>query len=1027
MNSRAVQEPEAWFACNRGFYNDTQDTKGGLIITFRAHTGSSGYLFNNIGDYSFGIKIEEKGGKAELTATCYGVTHTYSVTLDEWHTVLWAPVNNIFKIDWVDQGFSGSVTSVTSVPLRLCLASTTDIATISKWNTYTGDEATLDSNLVPQSDGRYYDTVNSDYYQFMGDAPDYYTPETDPYRWLTVNPTAGTGTTLVTLTAPEYSGMQNRTTSLRIEGENGSVVYLTVNQSQFVPMFSVYPNTLEFESTGGTKEVDVTSNYEWTAEVPDWVEFDVMSGTSGTTKIQVTVSANTTIDEISGIVNFRSSYGVAGGLQVIQDAFVPTFTINPKKMTFDSTGGTQSATLYTDYYEWMSQDAAVSPNTGSTGETVLTVTMPANTSPFEKNETISFHSTNTPAIKFLGYIDVTQEETYPDAVFDDENMTVPYSAGTVANGITSTVDWTASTIHSFIKIQAVGGEPANTLTGKAGYTAFEVVFEDNMTEEDRTAQVLFYYEEFDQPIVSLFMTQQAFNGSTMFYTSTDNRVIPITGEGWPEVVSNTNENGEGKVVFAAPLTEIPASGFYGAFAQLYLYSVVLPDTVTSIGDGAFSGCSALETVEFNDGLLTIGDSAFYNTSLSGQVTLPDSLETIGIRAFKCYRDNTFTGLTLGTNVKSIGSGATSAIDSVFPETLASIRIATKTPPAISQYTFFGVATGGTLGLLTDVDYSSWLSEDTYYLGYYDWNQNDIGEAYLWIINNDTADTQIAFTKNTSKVNIEYSNDSINWNSDSTITPGQKKYIRGDISASGNESVRLFLSPENNCTIGGSLSAVSVNYPGSIIYKGGRYYKSFFRGSTVTDCQALLLDTNVPDYDPNRGLGFYNNFFRDCINLIIPPEFPPLELKQGCFSYMFRGCTSLTTAPELPYTTLADSCYMGMFEDCTSLTTAPELSVTTLADFCYMEMFNGCTSLTTAPELPATTLANSCYMSMFSGCTSLNYLKMNALENVNDRTVAGMLLDVSPTGTLVIPSAATYSDEDLRKWTGMPDGWTIQRQ
>lgn len=994
MSSRAVQEPEAWFACNRGFYNDIQDTKGGLVITFRAHTGSSGYLFRNKNSYYFGVEIEEKGGMAELTATCCGVTHTYSVALDEWHTVIWAPVNNIFKIDGTDQGFSGSVTSVTAVPLNLCLASTTDIATISKWNTYTDDEAAYDSNLVPQSDSRYYDTVNREYLSCIGPANDYYTPETDPYpdepgpdpgpdtgdtgttEWLTFSPSAGTGTTVVTLTAGNYTGTSERQTSFRIEGANGSVVYLTVNQSQFVPMFSVYPNTLEFESTGGTKEVDVTSNYEWTAEVPDWVEFDVMSGTSGTTKIQVTVSANTTINEISGIVNFRSSYGeVTGGLQVIQDALVPTFTIDVKKMTFNSTGGTQSATLYTDYYEWMSQDAAVSPKNGSTGETVLTVTMPANTTPLEINEDISFHSTNTPAIKFLGNIDVTQEGTYPEAVFDDENMTVPFSAGTVANGITSTVDWTASTIHSFIKIQAVGGEPVDTLTGKAGYTAFEVVFEDNMMEEDRTAQVAFYYEDFSHPIDSLYITQQAFNGSTMLYTSVDDRVIPITGNGWPEVVSNTNENGEGKVVFAAPLTEIPASGFFGSFAQVYLSSVKLPDTVTSIGNGAFSGCAALETVEFNDGLLTIGDSAFYNTSLSGQVTLPDSLETIGIRAFKSYKDNTFTGLILGTNVESIGSGATSVTDSVFPETLAYIKIAAETPPSISQYTFYGVATRGILGYPKGSDYSSWLSEDTYYLGYYDWNQNDIGEEYLWIINNDTADTRITFTNNTHQVNVEYSNDLINWNSDNKITPGQKKYIRGDILglASAYQRVSMILNPNNNCTIGGSLSAVSVNYSGN--YSDNRYYTSFFNDLRVTDCQALLLDTNVSDYDSNRVLGFYMYFFRDCVNLIIPPEFPPLELKSRCFWFMFEGCTSLTTAPELPYTTLVDGCYYGMF----------------------------------------------------SGCTSLNYLKMNALENVNSSTVGNMLRNVSPTGTLVIPSAATYSDEDLREWTYMPSGWTIQRQ
>ncbi len=54
----------------------------------------------------------------------------------------------------------------------------------------------------------------------------------------------------------------------------------------------------------------------------------------------------------------------------------------------------------------------------------------------------------------------------------------------------------------------------------------------------------------------------------------------------------------------------------GAFIEkTYLKSVVIPDTVTTIGEMAFYGCSNLETVHFGNGLTSIGELAFTNTGL----------------------------------------------------------------------------------------------------------------------------------------------------------------------------------------------------------------------------------------------------------------------------------------------------------------------------------------------------------------------------------------------------------------------------
>ena len=65
--------------------------------------------------------------------------------------------------------------------------------------------------------------------------------------------------------------------------------------------------------------------------------------------------------------------------------------------------------------------------------------------------------------------------------------------------------------------------------------------------------------------------------------------------------------------------------------------MIIPDGVTSIGDGAFWGCSGLTSVTISGGVTSIGDYAFYNCSGLTSVIIPDSVTEIGSKAFsRCY-------------------------------------------------------------------------------------------------------------------------------------------------------------------------------------------------------------------------------------------------------------------------------------------------------------------------------------------------------------------------------------------------------
>ena len=146
------------------------------------------------------------------------------------------------------------------------------------------------------------------------------------------------------------------------------------------------------------------------------------------------------------------------------------------------------------------------------------------------------------------------------------------------------------------------------------------------------------------------------------------------------------------------------------------------------------------------------------------------------------------------------------------------------------------------------------------------------------------------------------------------------------------------------------------------------------------------------------------------------------LTDYAFYKLFNNCRTLTTTPALPATTLARGCYSEMFNGCTSITTAPALPASTLADNCYEQMFTNCTSLTQAPELPATTLADYCYWGMFLNCKKLNYVKAMFTTNPsNSLYVNNWLNNVSPTGTFVKNSAATWTKEQAY----IPTGWTVE--
>ena len=82
--------------------------------------------------------------------------------------------------------------------------------------------------------------------------------------------------------------------------------------------------------------------------------------------------------------------------------------------------------------------------------------------------------------------------------------------------------------------------------------------------------------------------------------------------------------------------------------------VVLPNSITKIGDYAFMSANICNSITLPNQLKSIGRDAF-DSCIFNQITLPDSLTSIGAFAFESC--NNLTTINIPANVSSIGSAA----------------------------------------------------------------------------------------------------------------------------------------------------------------------------------------------------------------------------------------------------------------------------------------------------------------------------------------------------------------------------------
>ncbi len=448
-----------------------------------------------------------------------------------------------------------------------------------------------------------------------------------------------------------------------------------------------------------------------------------------------------------------------------------------------------------------------------------------------------------------------------------------------------------------------------------------------------------------------------------------------------------------------------------------LTSLILPKYLTSIGDFAFEGCNKLTSLTIPDSLTTIGIKVFYNcnglTSLTFSVdstltsigedafencnkltslTLPDSLTTIGGYAFAYC--NSLTSLIIPTNLASLASIGNSAFNGcnkltslILPDSVTSIggeafiscnALTSLTLPINSSLTTIGYNAFGYCYSLKSLTIPNSVTS--------------IGEKAFYDCNNLislTLPDSLTSIGNTSETSSFYNCYALT----SLILPNSLTYIGKD-SFKGCYSLKSLILPNNNSTIIGEnafyscISLKNVTIPDNVNIGNNAFEHN--------NNELNISNENIPET-----IGYY-------VKYVLPTNNTGLDFIKDIITYIYNNdgtatvsgvinTTTSLTSVSIP-TTVIDSNIPNGYYTVTSIDTYAfsgyvDLTSVTFPDTLTSigdQAFNGCNALTSI-TLPKnlTTIGGYAFYSTNTTNTRgfCDYFWHKNINNINNLTIS----------------------------------------
>lgn len=185
----------------------------------------------------------------------------------------------------------------------------------------------------------------------------------------------------------------------------------------------------------------------------------------------------------------------------------------------------------------------------------------------------------------------------------------------------------------------------------------------------------------------------AIPGGTLYFDASTGTITGASG--------NANEFDIPAEIEGVPVTGIGDRAFY----DRSLMSVIIPDSVTSIGEDAFTGCMNIENMILSNNLTSIGKRAFAGCCCLPYLTIPSSLTSIGDSAFmSCdsLANIYYAGSEAQWNAITIGSGNQSLTNAKVHYNTVIIDPTTVFTDVTDNWIWDGIAYCYSLGLMNGV-------------------------------------------------------------------------------------------------------------------------------------------------------------------------------------------------------------------------------------------------------------------------------------------------------------------------------------
>lgn len=460
----------------------------------------------------------------------------------------------------------------------------------------------------------------------------------------------GNGNTIIGIRASENTGSsRNGGITGYCKSDSSITATTTVSQdgSYIKPYINLGYYSVTASSESSTTAVSVSSNIDWyTICDSRWITLATQTG-SGDGSISFTVDANTTEFNREGIITvFNAQYDTYVELFVRQVSSVkPYIKLEPQSFVVSSTGSTNtiSVSANCDYeittdVDWIILDASSGTGYGSVSFT----TLPSDRMVQNAGNIVFSNS----AVSSYVTVERMSAERYLSA--STNSILSENTGGTFDVSVYSNVNWVVR-VDTQEETLSTPWLSATPISG-SNNGSIRISIESGTTE--KTGSVVLSNSQYGLSYNIAVGRKKYVDGTKVYYTSRNGHTITPLGDWGANIISNTYQGGVGVITFDGNVTTVP----YQAYQQTYITSIILPETITSIGNNAFAYSYLTGEMVIPDSVVSIGNSAFINCTGLTSLSIGKSVASIGASTFSgCFN---LTGeLNLPSSLVSIGSSA----------------------------------------------------------------------------------------------------------------------------------------------------------------------------------------------------------------------------------------------------------------------------------------------------------------------------------------------------------------------------------